>query len=273
MKAEWIFTSIQICILTFLTIFLLLPQNVKAQTENGYKKKGKASYYAHKFQGRRTSNGERYHNQKLTAAHRTLPFGTLVRVTNLRNDKSVIVRINDRGPFSHGRLIDVSYVAAKELELIAAGTATVEVEVIGMGTPDTEPNPDLIAQTVEPVVPRKINPSTAQGHKTYSIPEPSYSSVQYEPGKTYTMKGATAATKGFGVQIGSFLQAENAVNFCKGLVDKEIHQVYILVEKIKDSKKFCVVAGTFSKKKEAEAFIASLKEHGFSDGFVKKYSN
>lgn len=91
---------------------------------------GTASYYAHKFHGRKTANGETYDENKMTAAHRTLPFGTRVRVTNLDNDKSVELRINDRGPFVDGRIIDVSYRAAGELDFLQAGLARVRVEVL-----------------------------------------------------------------------------------------------------------------------------------------------
>lgn len=93
--------------------------------------RGTASYYAAKFDGRRTASGERFDNAAMTAAHRTLPFGTLVRVTNVANGKSVIVRINDRGPFSAGRMIDVSRAAASELGLVARGHGMVELAVIG----------------------------------------------------------------------------------------------------------------------------------------------
>jgi rare lipoprotein A len=92
--------------------------------------RGSASYYAAKFDGRRTASGERFDNAAMTAAHRTLPFGTLVRVTNLANGRSVVVRINDRGPFSAGRMIDVSRAAASELGLIARGHGMVELAVI-----------------------------------------------------------------------------------------------------------------------------------------------
>lgn len=89
---------------------------------------GVASYYAHKYHGRKTSSGERYNMHALTAAHRTLPFGSTVKVTNLQNDRSVVVRINDRGPFVKGRIIDVSLEAARRLQIVAAGTARVRVE-------------------------------------------------------------------------------------------------------------------------------------------------
>ncbi len=91
---------------------------------------GVASYYGEEFHGRPTTSGEPYNMNDLTAAHPTLPIGTLVKVTNLANNKSVIVRVNDRGPFKKNRIIDVSYEAAKQLGFLNDGTALVKIEVI-----------------------------------------------------------------------------------------------------------------------------------------------
>ncbi len=91
---------------------------------------GKASYYAHKFQGRKTASGEIYDKNKFTAAHKDFSFGTKVKVTSLSNDKTVVVRINDRGPFAKNRIIDISYAAAKEIGMIKKGIIDVKIEVI-----------------------------------------------------------------------------------------------------------------------------------------------
>ncbi len=101
--------------------------NGKTYTTQGdeaksYSKEGTASYYHHKFNGRKTANGERYNSALFTAAHKTLPLNSYAVVTNLHNNRKVIVRINDRGPFSEKRIIDLSHSAAKELGLIARGT-------------------------------------------------------------------------------------------------------------------------------------------------------
>ena len=91
--------------------------------------KGKASYYSKKATGARTSSGERLHHDSLTCAHRTHPFGTMLKVTNPKNGKSVVVKVTDRGPFGRGRIIDLSWRAAKELGMLAQGVAMVLVEV------------------------------------------------------------------------------------------------------------------------------------------------
>jgi len=99
----------------------------------GYTEQGEASWYGVPFHGRQASNGEIYDMNKLTAAHRTLPFETMVRVTNERNGKSTVVRITDRGPFVNNRIIDLSYAAAREIESIGPGVVPVRLEVLSTG--------------------------------------------------------------------------------------------------------------------------------------------
>ena len=103
---------------------------IKREGEVVASEKGQASYYAHKFHGRRTASGEPFNMHDLTAAHRKLRFGTRVRVTNLANGREVVVRINDRGPFHGKRIIDVSYGAARKLDMLGAGVVPVKVEVL-----------------------------------------------------------------------------------------------------------------------------------------------
>jgi rare lipoprotein A len=98
--------------------------------DGGHLLNGIASYYAHEFHGRTTANGEVFDMHALTAAHRTLPFNTRVRVRNLTNNRVVEVRINDRGPFKDNRVIDLSLEAAKELDMIQDGTTPVEIEIL-----------------------------------------------------------------------------------------------------------------------------------------------
>ena len=93
--------------------------------------RGKASYYGNNLHGRRTSDGSRYHKDSLTCAHRTLPFGTLLRVRNLSNDREVVVKVTDRGPFRRDGIVDLSLAAAKEIGMVAQGLAHVEVTEVG----------------------------------------------------------------------------------------------------------------------------------------------
>jgi rare lipoprotein A len=108
------------------------PPPIPGATETGV-----ASWYGHPYHGRRAANGEIYDMEQMTAAHRTLPFNTWVRVVNLVNDKAVEVRITDRGPFIDGRIIDLSHAAAREIEMIGPGTARVRVEIVRAPEPVT----------------------------------------------------------------------------------------------------------------------------------------
>jgi rare lipoprotein A len=105
------------------------------KSRNGYVERGIASWYGTKFHGQRTSSGEVYDLYKMTAAHKTLPLPTYARVTNLKNGRSIIVKINDRGPFHPNRIIDLSYVAAAKLGILEYGTGIVEVEAINPSAP------------------------------------------------------------------------------------------------------------------------------------------
>ncbi|MGB5831645.1 MAG: septal ring lytic transglycosylase RlpA family protein [Thiohalocapsa sp.] len=115
---------------------LLLPTSAVAA-------EGMASYYGKGFHGRRTASGQRFNQNAMTAAHRSLRFGTRVRVTNLRNRKSVVVTINDRGPFAKGRIVDLSRGAAHRLGMIKSGVARVRLKVVGPG----RANPQQVKQS------------------------------------------------------------------------------------------------------------------------------
>ena len=108
------------------------------KTSAGFRERGIASWYGGKFHGRKTSSGEVYDMYKLTAAHKHLPLPTRVRVTNLENGKNVVLRVNDRGPFHDNRIIDLSYAAAKKLDITKKGTAFVEVVALDGKQPPSE---------------------------------------------------------------------------------------------------------------------------------------
>jgi len=94
---------------------------------------GEASYYAEKFHGRETANGEIFDMHKISAAHKTLPFNTILQVTNLENQKSIVVRINDRGPYKKGRVLDLSYQAAQEIDMVSSGVVKVKAKIVKLG--------------------------------------------------------------------------------------------------------------------------------------------
>ncbi|WP_372831268.1 septal ring lytic transglycosylase RlpA family protein [Pontibacterium sp.] len=122
----------------------------------GYKQRGGASWYGKKFHGHATSNGEKYDMYAMTAAHKSLPIPTYVRVTNLKNGRQVIVRVNDRGPFHQGRIIDLSYAAASKLDMLRSGTAQVEVEAID---PRSWQRSSSVIAAAPPVLPVRSAPN------------------------------------------------------------------------------------------------------------------
>jgi len=121
-------------ILTALIVATLvsLSMSASARVKQGHTQNGVASYYHDSLHGRKTASGEVYNKRVASAAHKSLPLGTKVRVTKLSNGKSVVVRVNDRGPFVKGRIIDLSRRAAKDLGIIGSGVAKVKVEVLSM---------------------------------------------------------------------------------------------------------------------------------------------
>ena len=146
--------------LLFSILLFTLLSTAAAQTETGY-----ASWYGGKFQGRRTASGEIFDTSQLTAAHKTLPFGSLVKVTNLKNGETVEVKINDRGPFVEGRIIDLSMAAAQAIHLLGDGVGRVTIEVTGTASIHTAPPEAASAE-----------PDTTGEASTAAVPE--YYSIQ-----------------------------------------------------------------------------------------------
>jgi rare lipoprotein A len=181
-------------IISVLAVFLLPVLLISGQTylgsESGiFRQEGIASWYGAEFTGRPTASGEIFDPSLLTAAHPTLPFGTLLRVTNIHNNKQVLVRINDRGPFVAARIIDVSRAAAEQLDMISTGTAPVVVEtlvplsLLSAGTSGTEVPPTPVPQVqARPVVPEPQIPAAG-------LPNPEPSPAIPVPGSTTGISG------------------------------------------------------------------------------------
>lgn len=184
-------------------------QYVPRKTLAPYRARGVGSWYGRKFHGQRTSSGEIYDMYAMTAAHTTLPIPSYARVTNLANERSVIVRINDRGPFLAGRIIDLSYAAAYKLGYIGAGSASVEVESITadeipliaaerrLAAPDASAAPPPLADA-RPIAPVTIAAATAP---------------PAEPARPARAIPVDTEAGGIYLQLGAFSGRENAENF------------------------------------------------------------
>ncbi|WP_372523738.1 septal ring lytic transglycosylase RlpA family protein [Sulfuricaulis sp.] len=169
---------------------------------SGYRERGIASWYGKKFHNKRTSSGEPYDMYTMTAAHKTLPLPSYARVRNLQNGRSVVVRINDRGPFLHNRLIDLSYAAAARLGILGTGTGTVEVEAVSPEEPETQ-----VAQV-----------------KTY----PLQVIAPAEAAEELPASPATAANPKLYLQVGAFTQWDNAVALRDRLEREALRPISIL---------------------------------------------
>lgn len=200
----------------------------------GFRERGHASWYGKKFQGRATSSGELYDMYAMTAAHKTLPIPSYVRVTNLDNNKSVVVRVNDRGPFHSERVIDLSYTAALKLDLIGHGTA--EVEILGLMPDDQTP----MLASAAPAAP---------------LPQMSAS----PPAKT---GGKKNAGKPIWLQVASFSEAGNALSLREQLQRQGMRQVS--VREALGGRLHRVVVGPFASDGEAQASIDLLHSAGYA---------
>jgi rare lipoprotein A len=156
-----------------------------------FQQKGNASWYGREFQGKKTASGEKFNMNDLTAAHKTLPLGSVVLVKNLENGKTVKVRINDRGPFAKNRIIDLSHAAAKKLDMISSGEAPVAIKVLSTGgDADFASSSDDVMDDAEAFEPEK--PANKKNAKTkgVSYTEPSDSEIALQTGAFYTKKNA-----------------------------------------------------------------------------------
>jgi len=216
-------------------VIALLSTTMLAQVQTG-----KASFYADKFEGTITSSGEKYRHNKLTAAHKTLPFGTKVRVTNLGNDKTVDVVINDRGPYVEGRIIDLSRSAAEALGFENYGLADVKLEV-------TDPGDGKVSE-----MGRTIDQVTVDEKEFYE-----FEITRFKP-------------KGFGVQVGTYEELVNLMRLSDNLKNSYKKEVTIQVKIINGVKYYGLILGHFSTREKAEQFREEIREK-FPDVFIVEY--
>ncbi|MCB9080410.1 MAG: septal ring lytic transglycosylase RlpA family protein [Lewinellaceae bacterium] len=265
---------------------------------------GVASFYANDFQGDKTASGELYDMNKLTAAHKMLPFGTRVKVTRMDNNKSVIVRVNDRGPYIAGRVIEVSYAAAKQLGMVADGQVEVRLDIMG--------NSDISA--VEPVKntqvpapqrdanPTPTQPTTANTTTTVTVtPIPAPEKPKTQATTTTTAASTSPATpakpqqaadqppllrsslknglykieirepehKGLAVQIAALGNYESVMEKIAELQGKWFDNILVSAETGgSNSRVYKVMLGPFDDRKAADNYLKNLKRKYKMSGFV-----
>ncbi len=244
-----------------INLFFIASLSLTAQAEYG-----KASFYADKFQGNKTANGDRFDQKKFTAAHRTLPFNTFVKVTNLNNQKSVTVRINDRGPFVKGVVIDLSKAAARQLDMIQAGVVNVKMEIVNAPSKTSPPK-----QTISL---GNSTPSAEQPKKP--VPTVSLGTPKPRIGKStnlFSVEVKELALEKYGIQVGSYSQYQNILKQINRLQVKTQKNSMIFVGKSSDGHAlYKLIVGPFPNKTTAEGYLVTLKGKSIN-GFVVDLSN
>jgi rare lipoprotein A len=246
-----------------------------------YRETGIASWYGPGFHGKRTANGEIYDQDGLTAAHRTLPMPSMVRVTNLENGRSIVVRINDRGPFKHGRIIDLSRQGAQLLSFQKKGTAKVEVEILetesrqaaaaaqSRDTSDDAPEPAPVVPVVMASLPANGSDGTVVA--PLAPPPPAQPSrfttrqvVETQPDGKVTRQVVSAGD--IYIQAGAFLHRDNAARLKSRLAD--LGETSISEKRINDKIFYRVRLGPLRSVAAADRLLASLITKGFTDASV-----
>lgn len=257
---------------------LFISIGLFAQTR--FVQEGKASFYADKFEGRVTASGERYSHQKATCAHFSLPFGSLVKVTNLSNNVSLVLRVNDRGPFVPNRIIDLSRSAAEKLGLLPDGIADVRVELLDeqgnmapvlpqsepasaykpMASDPEPPKPLPVKETFKPEPAKQPAAKPAQSSTlepqskpaTIAVTQPE--TTQVSELEIYTLNVNKKERGGFSLQIGSYKELANLLRIAEDLKVSLKKEVIVQVATVGNDKIYRLLVGHFSARKDAEQF-------------------
>lgn len=231
----------------FLSVFIfLLTSNLFAGTV--YKNGVVASYYAEQFHGKKTSNGERFNMYDYTCAHKSLPFNTIIKVTNLANGKVVNVRVNDRGPFVIGREIDLSKAAAVSLGMIGSGTTKVRLEIEKMG-----PSTKKSIQTANKASKMMEKLEQKSGHSVTT--KKTTSTVQRKPGQKWD------------IQVGAFSSRDNAEKKAQDLIKAGFDEVALQTQKSTNIIRVVIRNVDTSKLNSIES---KLKQKGFSEYTIRE---
>lgn len=243
--------------------------------QSGYVQEGKASFYADKFEGRTTASGERYSHNKSTCAHLSLPFGTLVKVTNLSNDKSIVVRVNDRGPFVPNRIIDLSLSAAQKLDFVKEGITDVKVEVVddqGAVVADRvqEPaRPTSVKEVERPASTVAARPESrpTTGSKPVTSQPKVVTASDTEISELYSVNVTRLNPQGYAVQIGSYKELVNLLRIADDLKTSLKEEVRVQVSTLNGEKIYRLMVGGFPQRSGADALKRRV-EQLYPDCFV-----
>lgn len=226
---------------TLVVYFVLQLFVLSGIAQVGFTQEGVASVYPEKFEGRTTASGESYSFRKATCAHLSIPFGSLVKVTNLANNQSVVVRVNDRGPFSPDRIIDLSRSAAEKLGFASNGTAKVKIEVIE-GSSQQQANNQTPPNNTQNTTQVAVTPNTEVKQTPQTESE------------LYDLKVSLIPPKGFSIQIGSYKEMVNMLRIANDLRSSLKKETRVQVITVNNEKIYRLYVGSFASRKEAESF-------------------
>ncbi len=227
----------------FTAIIALLPICINAQV--GYVQEGNASYYGDNFEGRVTASGERYSHLKATCAHVSIPFGSLVKITNLDNNQTAIARVNDRGPFVPDRIIDVSKSVAERLGMIGTGIARVRIEVVDNQGIKLNSQEEVSKTAVTDGDKKTTNLQTTE-IKTNQQAAPS-EAIEY-----FSVEVQKQTKKGFYVQLGSFREQTNIFLLLAEAQEQFGKKTCVQVVAVNNDRLFKLLIGPFTSRSDAE---------------------
>lgn len=253
---------------------LLFAASLSAQ--QNYAQTGVASFYADKFQGRTTASGERYDKNKLTCAHLSLPFGTILRVTSLENNRTTMVRVNDRGPFSPDRIVDLSRSAAEALGIVSNGKGKVRIEVVPsdefVENPDATTPTTVSASAPAPAVKkpsRQPDKTTVTAAPTPSNQAAAGPKQESNAGafETYRVQVAPLASKGYAVQLASY---QGFSNLLRRLASIEVTGLFVNVVGAEQNAIYKLMVGPFGSRAQADREKEKLEKR-FPGCFVVQF--
>lgn len=285
---------------------LFLAPITLANAQNSQEEYGKCGYYADALQGRKTASGEKYDKNQLTCAHKTFPFGTMVRVTRLDNNKSVVVRVNDRGPFIEGYATDISRKAAEAIGLVRDGVTRVKLQVVGSSAATASTSVAAAAKTLpqelEPAqkatTVRTAGTSTAKAQllkAQKSVPATTVAPVTYSStaaaapaiiaplttgtaelaaqnvSEVYQIDLKPVKGQGFGLQVAVLTTTENLFEEVAKLQATWPGKVVVNHEEAAGTTTFKLILGAFATKKEAEAQQRKAATKGYKKSFVVEF--
>lgn len=259
------------CLGLWIASLVFFAESSSAQI--GYVQSGEASYYADVFEGRKTASGEPYARAALTAAHRELPFGAIVRVTNTASQQTCTVCINDRGPFKEGRVIDLSYAAAEQIGLVTTGTAPVRLEVIGLAEggscaqwQETRRTAETFARKFPPKKTEATPPPSSSGSASVSSAK---ASGKFASPGTYDLTGKPQKLAGqWGVQVGSFRSLANAQQAAERVKKVGFSKVYLQLSGTGEVD-HRVIVGAHKQKTAAQKAATQLRKKAFAPTVVQ----